>query len=291
VLVQALQLVFQWLSLYLLVCYVGGCAGTTLFGQDEPRYFGTVRGSMLTLTQLTTLDDWTVLVRELADGQHAASGSGSVPPPAPHGDGNLPIWAFAVTWIIFTAYCGMLYVTAVFVRDLVIYANAGKEMAARICLGNKERLLLEIIEVFTAYDADASGTLGMEEIRMIMTMFESEEIQGRLQRAGIDLDDMRNAIVYSDADGSGEIDYEEFLNAVTTFDAESTRCDTLELQSRLRVLTHDHKVQHKEQTAALSAVARGLHATIADTVTRMNLKTVAFTERLALSTAKAGGAG
>jgi len=198
---------------------------------------------MLTLTQVATLDDWSVLTRELAE----------------TGQSKL-VWPFMLAWVLFGALGIMNLITAAFVRSVLNSSKEGQEEAVQVKVAKRQALLLDIIEVFHAYDANDSGTLGMEELRMLMTMFESEEIQSRFEEVGMDLDDMQGAIMYSDADGSGEIDYEEFLNAVTKFDTEATKCDTLELQSRIRVLIHHSAAQHKELLGRLEGIASAYRA-------------------------------
>ena len=42
------------------------------------------------------------------------------------------------------------------------------------------------------------------------------------------------------------LECEEFLNGVTQMDTKSAKCDTLELQSRVRMLLHNHHVHHGE---------------------------------------------
>jgi hypothetical protein len=151
---------------------------------------------------------------------------------------------------------------------------------------DRQALILEIVEVFHAYDA--RGKLRMGELRNLLTIFlEAEGIQARCKEAGLSLEDMKDAIIDA-ADGSGEIEYEEFLIAVTKFDNDTIRFDTLELQSRIRGLIHACVAHHKEQTERIESFPKTYHWALKGMADRMERKTDVFRDRVAAAMVGAG---
>ena len=148
-------------------------------------------------------------------------------------------------------------------------------------LALRQTLILTIVDLFHQYDADNSGTLGMKELDDLLTMFKAPAIAARFAEAGMDVNEVQEAIVYSDADGSGEVDYEEFLIGVTKMDEESVRCDTLELQSRIRVLLHTEQVNHQLLEGKILGSSSTMRKAGDGSIERMARKAHAFQEAYA----------
>ncbi len=65
-LVRALPGIASIAVLLLVIFYVGAVMATTLFGEQFPELFGSLGASLFSLFQVTTLDSWSLLVREVS---------------------------------------------------------------------------------------------------------------------------------------------------------------------------------------------------------------------------------
>ena len=274
-LVRALILALKsvmWVGvLFMLLNYVFSVLAVTFYSDisgvpGSYMYFGTVLRSMLTLTQLAAIDDWTIIAWEYTN------------------EGNTPeIWIFIGVWVMVASIGLLNLLTAIFIDALTSSTNEGKREMREQMLANRQELILTIIDLFHEYDTDNSGTLGMQELQDLFIMFEVPDIANRFDDAGIDMKEVKEAILYSDADGSGEVDYEEFLIGVTKMDEESVRCDTLELQSRVRMLLHTENVNHKAIVDTIRETPGGIRKVATDTHGRIARKAEAFREHLAVA--------
>lgn len=64
-LVRAVPGIASIAALLTIVFYVGGVMATMLFGADFPQYFGDLGTSLFSLFQIMTLDNWSVITREI----------------------------------------------------------------------------------------------------------------------------------------------------------------------------------------------------------------------------------
>ncbi len=65
-LVRAVPGIASIAMLLVITFYVGAVMVTTLFGEEFPELFGDLSASLFTLFQVTTLDNWSVIVREVS---------------------------------------------------------------------------------------------------------------------------------------------------------------------------------------------------------------------------------
>lgn len=64
-LLRSLPSIFWTVFLLCIVCYVYGIAGFYLFGESFPEYFGDLGSTFFTLFQLTTLENWAEIARDV----------------------------------------------------------------------------------------------------------------------------------------------------------------------------------------------------------------------------------
>lgn len=65
-LVRAIPGIASIALLLVIIFYVGAVMATTLFGEEFPELFGSLGTSLFTLFQVTTLDNWSVITRDVA---------------------------------------------------------------------------------------------------------------------------------------------------------------------------------------------------------------------------------
>lgn len=261
---HALQSVAWVGMLMMLVLYMFAVLATSFFQEvdnvpESKISFGTIPRSMLTLIQFAALDDWSIITRDISE-------TGSQP----------LIWVFVIMWLVLAAIALLNLLTAVFIEALTDSTNKGKIEERELLMQLRKELLLTITDLFHKFDTDDSGTLSMEELDKLFDIFEDPDVKVRFEDAGIEIKEVKEAIAYSDADGSGEIDYEEFLNGITRMDEQTVKCDTLELQSRIRMLQHTEGQLHRQSLSELVQIGQNIHKFTQDMTGRMAKKQKVF---------------
>lgn len=72
-LLKSLPSIFWTVFLLAVISYVYGISGYYLFGQDYPEYFGDLGSTLFTLFQLTTLENWAEIARDIMSTEPAAA--------------------------------------------------------------------------------------------------------------------------------------------------------------------------------------------------------------------------
>jgi len=186
--------------------------------------FGGITQLMYTLTQVLTLDGWSVTAANLMD---YAPGS----------------------WVFFYAYIGLVVivlmnlVTAVLVDRALINSQRDAEEVLAKKERTKSAALRRIRKVFEAMDEDASGYLSREEF---YNSFQDEVISKELRAMEIEQENCEEIFNLLD-NGDGNLSLDEFFDGITRMEGMATAKDLF------RLLHKTDKISKTVQEAPISS--------------------------------------
>ncbi len=79
-----------------------------------------------------------------------------------------------------------------------------------------------------------------------------------MQEAGISVENIKEAIRFSDKDGDGSVDYQEFLDAINTMDEATVKRDSWELTARIRTLETSSESYAEELSKTVDGVSSSM---------------------------------
>jgi len=263
ILVQAFLLALRsvvWVGVLLvMILYMFAVIAQGLFGQntritaavpENEQHFGSVIRSMLTLIQIMTYDNWAEIVRPIGDIYPAA-------------------WIFFLFWLAIAAIGLLNLLTAVFIDALTELSKHSVEKKRKEFMEKRVGVVKWISGLFHRFDTDQSGDLDKSEVDEMFKLFDDKTFKAAMEQAEISVDNIKDAVRYSDKDGNGTIDYQEFLDAVNTMDEATVKRDSWELSSRIRQLDATLELNVTATTDRMNQVSTELKGVVSTVETTM----------------------
>merc|ERR1719247_707451 len=125
---------------------------------DRRRFFGSCLRSMLTLFQIITLDNWTLIVRPIVEGPQ-------------------PYMLYFFIPMIFVGTFGLLnLLIAVLVENVITQARQNEEDTERLVKDEQRRIYDCLSALFTKIDVDGSGDVSVGELKRYLSGTQAVEI-------------------------------------------------------------------------------------------------------------------
>jgi len=216
---------WAWL-LILFMTYVPAIFVTRMFGQEHPEdaflteHFGTVARSMYSLFQVMSVEGWAEIARTTIQ-------------VAPWS------WLFFILFIFATTFAVMHVVVAVIVQNTLEHASHRNEEEEHAKDQKDQEVLMKIIEVFKATDADGDGEVTRDEFLMSL---KNKLVMRSLHQIDVDVRQAENLFDILDYDDSGSLDASEFIEGMLMARGEAQAKEVLAVQCDLwktekRILT------------------------------------------------------
>lgn len=187
--------------------YHFGVAGVYLFSANDPFHFGNIGKALLTLFQVSTLDNWSGIARMNMYGcLHIGFDPLYCTPEHSHGWGWIAAWYFIVFVIV-----GVMVLVALFVGVIITSMELLQrsireeaEMLTKVAAKQTEFDISDtcahtLLEIFDMIDVCANGRLTLHELKPILGMVSLQESQ------------QYELFHKIDEDMSGKIDFAEFV--------------------------------------------------------------------------------
>eukprot|EP00747_Dinoflagellata_sp_TGD_P052310 gnl/TRDRNA2_/TRDRNA2_147827_c0_seq1.p1 gnl/TRDRNA2_/TRDRNA2_147827_c0~~gnl/TRDRNA2_/TRDRNA2_147827_c0_seq1.p1 ORF type:complete len:665 (+),score=87.21 gnl/TRDRNA2_/TRDRNA2_147827_c0_seq1:138-1997(+) len=265
-------LFWSWLIILITIFVFALCMMQMLSGamHDEyiAGYFGTVTGSMFTMFQIMTTENWPDIARECMRHRPAVF---------------IPLCVF----LCFTTIPVLSVINGIFVEGVISSAKQHDKNAPMRAKYDHALHRQLILELFCMADTDGSGQVTKKEMEVAM---EGEDFREALSERGI----KPNMIVWLfdllDVDGSGTIDAREFVDYMLTCEGYAAKIDMISLDMDLRTSTSRVRLEAQKAVGAcherMQDTRSRLHALSVDIADLQRL----FAERRRAA-ALAGGAG
>lgn len=216
--------------------YHFGVAGVYLFSGNDPYHFGNIGKALLTLFQVSTMDDWAGIARMNMYGcLHIDYDPVYCDEEDSYGWGWLAAWYFIIFVIV-----GVMVLVALFVGVIItsmellqLSIREEAEMLTKVAakqleFGVSDTAAHTLLEIFDMIDVCANGRLTLHELKPILGMVSLKESQ------------QYELFHKIDEDMSGKIDFAEFvelihlMNVAFTQQANSTTDGNKKSNSNLR---------------------------------------------------------
>jgi len=215
-LLGALKALIWAFLLIMMVLYLAAVFATELIGhgnEADPQlhlWFGSVGSSILTLSQLMTLEGWPQIVR------YTAIDSGKV-------------WLlfFFLSFLCCTNFALLNVVTAVMVEKVFEFAQDEKMQEAKRAHKDRAHAIKKIEKLFVSVDKDASGSITTKELKEGVL---HSEVTKQFQELGIAKHDINTLFECLDVDGNGELSVAEFIEGCLRMHGPASSKDLLRIQ-------------------------------------------------------------
>lgn len=215
-LLGALKALIWAFLLIMMVLYLAAVFATELIGhgdEADPQlhlWFGSVGSSILTLSQLMTLEGWPQIVR------YTAIDSGKV-------------WLlfFFLSFLCCTNFALLNVVTAVMVEKVFEFAQDEKMQEAKRAHKDRAHAIKKIEKLFVCVDKDASGSITTKELKEGVL---HSEVTKQFQELGIAKHDIDTLFQCLDVDGNGELSIAEFIEGCLRMQGPASSKDLLRIQ-------------------------------------------------------------
>lgn len=203
--------------LIMMVLYLSAVFATELIGHEENEvdtqlemWFGSVGSSILTLSQLMTLEGWPNIVRYTSIDT-----------------GKIHLLFFFFAFLCCTNFALLNVVTAVMVEKVFEFAQDEKMQQAKTSNKTRALAIKKIQRLFTAVDKDCSGSVTTKELKDGVL---NGEVTKQFQDLGIAKHDVDTLFQCLDVDGNGELSIAEFIEGCLRMHGVATAKDLLRIQ-------------------------------------------------------------
>lgn len=178
-------------------------------GWDHEVYFATVPRSLFTLFQVFTRDNWSDgVVRHVVAEQ--------------------PLMIFFFVFFMLVATYGLINIAiAVIVESIFELAEADQDVKAKSKERDRQKVLLELRDIFDEADTDHSGMLTLDEVEWAIR---KPEVYLKLKKIDFPVDDPKKLFELLDYDDSGELSTEEFITGCIRMRGDARSKDLLVAQ-------------------------------------------------------------
>jgi voltage-gated sodium channel len=254
----SLRIMFWFVIVLVVLCFVAGCFLVPLVGQANLHYdaryreigfehevlFGTLPQSLLTLAQILTLDmGFTdVIHRNLCQED--------------------PGMALLVTVFTLIASFGILNTMIAVVVDAVLTSSKKyHDIRERVTKEKEKHIFFELQSIFRQSDVNGSGALDIEEVKEACN---TPEIYNKMKMIDFPVEGLVDVFHVLDFDESGELTIDEFINGCERMRGCAKSKDLLEAQLAVNRMGFELKSfedecdAFSEKIELLSEVARGM---------------------------------
>eukprot|EP00927_Polykrikos_kofoidii_P028328 TRINITY_DN24765_c0_g2_i1.p1 TRINITY_DN24765_c0_g2~~TRINITY_DN24765_c0_g2_i1.p1 ORF type:complete len:768 (-),score=131.31 TRINITY_DN24765_c0_g2_i1:152-2455(-) len=190
-----------------------GAGGITeYFDPDIKRWFGSVGNSLLTLSQLMTLEGWPDIIRKTV---------------LDHDKYYLLV--FFIPFLCFTNFALLNVVTAVMVEKVFKFSEDEKVQQARGFRKERKAAIQKISKLFTRLDSNGDGNLTIVEMKRAMDST-ADGAMKQFQELGIAKHDIETLFSCLDVDSNGELSVAEFIEGCLRMHGVASSKDLLRIQ-------------------------------------------------------------
>lgn len=194
--------------------YHFGIAGVLLFAENDPYHFQDLVKALLTLFQISTMDDWIIMARiNMMGCDSFGYDTGEEYYDSlcvhPKGLGWLAAWYFVI-FIIIAVYVLVSLFLGIIITSMELLKEGIKE-EAEVWKRVKDKqgqynmtlsMVENLLEIFDLIDTGQNGKLTLNELKPLLTLVCNNETE------------MFTLFLRVDKDNSGQIDFAEFLDLV-----------------------------------------------------------------------------
>merc|ERR1712060_990757 len=139
--------------------------------------------------------------------------------------GKLYTWVL-VLYIVFTVFCVLNVMNAVFVEAAIECAQNNKALAVDKALHTKVALIDQVFQWFAEADKDKSQTVSLEELRNLLA---DDKVRSLLRANNFDVPSASQIFRLLDRQGAGEIGPEDFVDNLISLQGSAKAMDLASL--------------------------------------------------------------
>jgi len=165
-------------------------------------------------------------------------------------------WVWVVVFlafITFTVFALLNVITGVFCQSAIESAQQDRDLLTINMMVHKAQLKTGITKLFNEIDADASGSLNIDEFE---TYLENEKAQAYFASLEIDTSDAWMLFKLLDTDNEGSVDIEEFVNGCIHLKGAASAIQVAKLESDHEMVFHEFMDLLESIDEQLSALCR-----------------------------------